>query len=590
MDYELIFWPFLLFYVGCALGFASLARTVLSGWRARRVFVELRKQGLVRKAHCFYHAQSDEKKPMPKHSMFLGHLLAIKPYVDRLPSDAHGFLAFGHMAKKYPGGIFYLDMWPFIGPIMICTSATAATQATQKTILAAKKPKSLHAWFYSIAGGPNLFTMQEDEWRPWRNVFNPGFSQAHLFSLVPDIVRETLEYRKTLEHYAAEGSMFQLDEVTLWFTMDLIGAIVLYASSRQREALAILIFSREAHLDSRRTKNPLATALLSQLHWKLSGQELNLLERWNPVRPVIEWLNSRQMNSYIGKELDQRYAEYSTNLALGNTSQSKSVISLVLKDYLEQKRAKKPSPILDRIFRSYATSQIRTFLFAGHDTTSSTICHMYYLLSKNPSALEKLRAEHDLVLGTDVNAAASLLSSNSHLLNQLAYTLAVIKETMRLFPPASGIRQGVEGVTITGDDGQAYPTGKTMVWILHQAMQRHPSYWKQPNDFLPERWLVGPDDPLYPVKGAWRPFEYGPRNCIGQGLVILELKVVLALTVREFDVRDAYKEYDRLHPRKGIMKVEGERAYQIEKGGAHPADRFPCRVYLRTLRANDRLL
>ena len=522
---------------------------------------------------------------MPKHSIFFGHLLAIKPYVDRLPSDAHGFLAFGHMAREYPGGIFYLDLWPFIGPLMICTSATAAIQATQKTILAARKPTSLHAWFYSIAGGPNLFTMHENEWRSWRNVFNPGFSQAHLFSLVPDIVRETLEYRKTLKHYATEGDMFQLDEVTLWFTMDLIGAIVLYATFRQCEAPASLIFSREAHLDSRRTKNPLATALLSQLRWKLSVQELNPLERWNPVRPVIEWLNSRQMNSYIGKELDQRYADYSANLALGNPPQSKSVISLVLKDYLEQNRAEKPSPTLDRTFRSIATNQIRTFLFAGHDTTSSTICHMYYLLSKSPSALAKLRAEHDSVLGTDPSAAASLLSRDPHLLNQLAYTLAVIKETMRLFPPASGIRAGVEGVSLTGDDGQAYPTGRTMVWILHQAMQRHPSYWKHPNDFLPDRWLVGPDHPLYPVKGAWRPFEHGPRNCIGQGLVILELKVVLALTVREFDVRDAYAEYDRLHPRNGSVTVEGERAYQIEKGGAHPADRFPCRVSLRTWKA-----
>ena len=514
--------------------------------------------------------------------MLFGHLLALKPYVDRLPSDAHGFLAAGHMAREFPRGLFYLDVWPFGEPLIICNSAKAAIQVTQKTILATRKPKSLYAWFYSIAGGPNLFTMHDDEWSSWRNVFNPGFSQAHLFSLVPAIVRQTLEYQETLKHYATKGNMFQLDEVTLWFTMDLIGTTVLYATLRQYEHQALLTSSREARLDSRRTNNPLATALLSLLRWKLSDQELNPLKRWNPVRPVVEWLNSRRMNSYIGKELDQRYANYCANHTLGIALQSKSVIRLVLRDYLEQNRAEKPSPILDKNFRCVATSQIRTFLFAGHDTTSSTICHIYYSLSKNPSALEKLRAEHDSVLGIDPSTAASLLTRDSYLLNQLVYTLAVIKETMRLFPPATAIRDGVEGVSITDDNGQAFPTGKTMVWILHQAMQRHPSYWKQPNDFLPERWLVGPGDPLYPVKGAWRPFEHGPRNCIGQGLVILELKVVLALTVREFDVRDAYEEYDRLHPRKGIMDVEGERAYQIDQGGAHPADRFPCRVSLRT--------
>lgn len=78
---------------------------------------------------------------------------------------------------------------------------------------------------------------------------------------------------------------------------------------------------------------------------------------------------------------------------------------------------------------------------------------------------------------------------------------------MRLFPPASGIRDGVDDLSIANDNGKTYPTGKTMVWILlHQAMWRDPKYWKQPNDFVPECWLVGPQDPMYPVNWAWRPF------------------------------------------------------------------------------------
>ena len=164
---------------------------------------------------------------MPKHSILFGHLLAVKTHVDKLPGDAHGFVPIGQMAREYPGGIFYLDMWPFLEPTMVCTSTTAAIQATQKTVLAAKKPTSLHAWFYSIAGGPNLFTMHEDEWKAWRKIFNPGFSQTHIFNLVPHIVRETQAYRDLLKGYAEADTMFRLDEATLWFTMDMIGAIVL---------------------------------------------------------------------------------------------------------------------------------------------------------------------------------------------------------------------------------------------------------------------------------------------------------------------------------------------------------------------------
>ncbi|MCJ1323085.1 hypothetical protein MMC15_008436 [Xylographa vitiligo] len=496
--------------------------------------------------------------------MLTGHLLAVAPYVDKLPSDAHGFLVFGQMARDYPGKMYYLDMWPFIGPLLVCTSATAAIQVSQKTALAAKKPESLHDWFLPIAGGPNLFSMQEEEWRPWRNIFNPGFSAAYLLTLVPDIVRETLAYREVLKECAEAGTMFQLDEVTLWFTMDLIGAIVL-----------------DAHLDSKKTQNPLATALLSQLQWKLYGQELNPFELFNPIRPVVHWYNGRQMDKYIGKELDKRYEDYRSSFGREDNNKSKSVISLVIQGYMEENRAQKLPATLDKTFRAYATSQIRVFLFAGHDTTSSTICHIYYLLSKDPEAMKNLRAEHDSILGMDFTTAGSVISEQPQVLNRLMYTLAVIKEAMRLFPPASSIRTGVEGVDITDDAGNLYPTGGCAVWTLHQAIQRDPAYWKHPTDFIPERWLVGPEHPLYPVKGAWRPFEHGPRNCIGQGLVLMELKVILALTVREFDVRDAYKEWDELYPRKGIKTVEGERAYQIEKGGAHPADRFPCRVSSR---------
>ena len=288
------------------------------------------------------------------------------------------------------------------------------------------------------------------------------------------------------------------------------------------------------------------------------------------------------MNSYIERELDKRYATYLASMQSGDQQGSKSVISLVLDSYLKRNGGSQQLPaLLDNTFKSYATYQIRTFLFAGHDTTSSSLCHTFYLLNKNPGTLKKLRDEHDELLGSDSADAASIISRNPQTLNQLVYTTSVIKEAMRLFPPASAARQGIDGVDIIDDEGGRYPTGNTMVWVLHQPIQRNPKYWPRPDEFLPERWLVGPSDPLYPTKWAWRPFEFGPRNCIGQGLVMNELKVILALTAREFDVKDAYEEFDRLHPQAGVVAVNDEGAYQIEKRGAHPADYLPCRVSFR---------
>jgi cytochrome P450 len=340
--------------------------------------------------------------------------------------------------------------------------------------------------------------------------------------------------------------------------------------------------ARNARLGSQKGWNPLADALLSQVRWHQSTEEMNPLRRWHPLRPLVEWYNGRQMDRYIGKELDDRWAAYKADGG-DKTKYGNSVIDLALQDYMMEEGTKNPSDRLDPEFRSVATSQIRMFLFAGHDTTSSTLCYCFHLLSANPDSLTRIRSEHNSIFGPDLSRLPHLLSTQPHLLNQLPYTMAVLKETERLFPGASAIRSGVPGVDLVDEDGSRYPTEGKNIWILHQPLQRNPKYWIRPLEFLPNRWLVGPEDPLYPaVKGAWRPFEFGPRNCIGQGLVQLELKIVLALVIREFDVQGAYAEWDERWGTSDRRTVDGERAYQIEKGGAHPADMFPCRVSFRT--------
>ena len=291
----------------------------------------------------------------------------------------------------------------------------------------------------------------------------------------------------------------------------------------------------------------------------------------------MDWWNGRQMDRYIGEHLDQRYGELRTVI---ESTQGKSVIDLILQSYL-QDGTKTPPKSLNPEFRAFAIRQIRLFLFGGHDFTSSTICYLVHLLATNTDALARIRAEHDAVFGEDISTVCSVLRQNPQLVNILPYTNTVIKETLRLFPPASCSRQGKPNINIVDDHGNECPTENAMIWILHVEMHRSPQYWVRPQDFLPERWLVESDDKLYPMKGAWRAFEHGPRNCMAQGLVMMELRVVLVIITREFDFQPSYAEWDQLHPGKGLKTYRGERAYQIEEGAAHPVDKYPCRVILR---------
>lgn len=238
-----------------------------------------------------------------------------------------------------------------------------------------------------------------------------------------------------------------------------------------------------------------------------------------------------------------------------------------------------------KAFKQLVKPHLRMFLYAGHDTTSSTLLYCYFVLSHHPEVLAKVRAEHDTVFGSDysIEHSSQMIAGEPALLNQIPYTLAFIKEVLRLFPPAGSMREGGPNFTLTDEQGRQYPTEGCNVWALSLVMHHRSDAFVKPEEFIPERWLVGSEDPLYPKKGAWRAFEWGPRACIGQTLAQLELKVALVLTARMFVIMPAYDEWDKVHPVKGIRSVEGNRAYQAELGGggAHPADGFPVRVALR---------
>jgi cytochrome P450 len=79
-------------------------------------------------------------------------------------------------------------------------------------------------------------------------------------------------------------------------------------------------------------------------------------------------------------------------------------------------------------------------------------------------------------------------------------------------------------------------------------------------------------------ENGWRPFERGLRNCIGQEVALTEIKLVPVLTIREFDLNDAYDEYNALMKNPKGWNVNGQRAYMMLRGGGHPADHYPCKI------------
>lgn len=322
----------------------------------------------------------------------------------------------------------------------------------------------------------------------------------------------------------------------------------------------------------------------------------------HPLRPLIQWYFGRVMDNLIRKELEKRFREIKEETlhrpSFNNVKRPgvRSVVTLAIEAYVASNKSTDliHAPKLEEHFARYATHQIRLFLFAGNDTTSSTLVFVYHLLSQHPAALTAIRTEHDRVFGPDPSRAAALLVQRPALLSECTYTLAVIKETLRLYPPAATMRAGRPGVALTDRHGTRYPMDHVGATILHPAVHRNPRVWPRPDEFLPERFLVQQGHELFPYAPAFRPFEQGPRNCIGQTLVWNEIQIALVLTVRGFDITPAYDEWDAVRGGgvwervkasvvgEKVRTVRGDRAYQTEKAGTHPADGYPCRVAAST--------
>ncbi|CAH1271250.1 CYP4F12 [Branchiostoma lanceolatum] len=178
--------------------------------------------------------------------------------------------------------------------------------------------------------------------------------------------------------------------------------------------------------------------------------------------------------------------------------------------------------------------QVDTFLFAGHDTTSSTLCWTLYSLAQHPQYQEKVQKEVDeLLSGRDDDTI------EWDDLNKLTFLTMCMKESMRLHGPVPAISRTTTEDTVI--DGVPIPKD-TYLMINMYALNHNPDVWGpdhmefDPNRFHPDR-IKGMDS------HAFIPFSAGPRNCIGQNFALNEEKVLLGRLLHKFTF-----ELDPAHP------------------------------------------
>lgn len=333
----------------------------------------------------------------------------------------------------------------------------------------------------------------------------------------------------------------------------------------------------------------LKTALMSQIQLMSKVIGINRIlgiKRW-PWESFTRERNNRKLRDALLGRVEAAIKSATSPLGVNETDKSRTLLDIALTRTLNDTDPSSAAARLDQQSIDSILANLKLFLFAGHDTTSSTICWMFKLLQDNPTSLALLRAEHDSVLGPDPSQAADLLRASPQLLNQLPYTHGVVKETLRFYPLAATVRQGEAGFSLSVPrSNQQYPTAGTAIHDTPSVIQLDPAVWPRANEFLPQRWVPSDDEPLYKpaaYKDAWRPFSMGPRNCIGMELAMVEIKLVAALVCREFDVREAWNKWDQRQGVSGNKRdvVDGERLYGCGQAVQHPKDGMPVHVRKR---------
>ncbi len=194
--------------------------------------------------------------------------------------------------------------------------------------------------------------------------------------------------------------------------------------------------------------------------------------------------------------------------------------------------------------------EVMTLLFAGHDTTTSTIAFMFYELGRHPEIAGALRDEQDSVLGADRPDAATLMNGRLELLEM------VQDETLRMYPAAwIGARRSIEAFEFAGQTvpGGAYVNYSS--WVSHHL----PHVFPDPQAFRPERFAPAARAAL--PKGAYVPFGGGSRICIGMRFGQLEVKAIASALLErfEFELDPGYvlriRQAPTIGPRDGVPLI-----------------------------------
>ncbi|KAL2829867.1 cytochrome P450 [Aspergillus pseudoustus] len=466
--------------------------------------------------------------PKPPHSLLWGHLQIFNDVTKQFPRNTAIGTFYTEIAHRYQlKEIFYLDLWPFGPSQMVLVHPDTAELVT--TVENYPLHNAVSDYLIPLLGEESIGAVDDDKWKTLHRMLAPTFRPSNINAMTSVIAEQVCQLlRPTLAAYAQSGQVFSMEKAAAKLIFGISSKAILGSGISEEE-------DAQLHADMDDIVEYATT--------------LTITTATNPITKARKWWRkraaTRRVDSFLESVIKGRYSQI-----VSGSAPSTTILDTILLNAHSTDSDPNPSALWTEFVR-IVTDNLKGLLLGGYGTTADTLCYIFIMLAFHPTVADSLRDEHSQVFGSDPDSTIQTLQQNPHKLNELPYTTAIIKETLRLFPVGFGIRKTKPGSTSLTYNGSVYPTSNQMIIPCTHTIHYDPDVFPHPTKFDPTRFL----DPITTTSGdgsgsdgarktpaavpreAWRPFERGPRACLGQNLAMHELRIILLLTAREFRFR-----------------------------------------------------
>ncbi|XP_036961177.1 cytochrome P450 3A27-like [Acanthopagrus latus] len=347
--------------------------------------------------------------------------------------------------------------------------------------------------------------LEDEEWKRIRSVLSPSFTSGRLKEMYSIMLQNSGNLMRSLQKKVEVDEVIEVKEVFGPYSMDVVTST----------AFSVDIDSINHPSD------PFVANIKKMVKFNFLNPLLVFAVLFPFTLPFFEKLN---VSFFPAQVLDFFYSFLKQIKSDRNESQHKSRVDfmqLMVEAQISEGNHTDPNSTKG-LTDNEILSQAMIFIFAGYETSSSTLGFTSYLLATNPEIQKILQQEIDKTFPDKGKLTYEALM-------QMEYIEMVINESMRLYPIANRLeRVSKASVEI---NGLTIPKG-TVAMVPIYTLHRDPSLWPEPDAFKPERFSKENKGNIDPY--AFLPFGAGPRNCIGMRFALLMMKLALVEILQRF--------------------------------------------------------